>query len=281
MGGGIASTLLRNLHEVVVRDIDSARVERLVRAGGVAASNMGELVEKTDAVILSLPSSHATVSVIENEILPVARAGTVVIDMGTTVVRETRRLHDELAAKGAHLIDSPVSGGSAGAAAGELYCFVGGDREIVSAWLPVIGTLGGGRTTYCGATGSGQIVKAVNQLIMGLVSAAHVESLAFGVAAGVDPAVLHRALGGSGGFRATLSPYAGRIVDGQGDSFDHKFAEFDYFVDEANQSGFAAPILRALSDYMGKYPRTCSDNMDRPYPPFYSALVGEAEEEET
>ncbi|MFW5689987.1 MAG: NAD(P)-dependent oxidoreductase [Spirochaetota bacterium] len=278
MGSGIASTYLRARYEVGVYDIDRDRLDRVVASGAVAAKGAAELVRSYDTVLLSLPKSHVAVEVLENELLPVVREGSVVIDLGTTLVAETKRLAELFRKKGAHLLDVPVSGGTIGAAKGELFCFAGGDRDAVDASWSLLSVIGGGRLTYCGPSGSGQVTKAVNQLAMGLLSAACTEAVAFGVASGVDADVLLRAVGGTSGFRQLFEGVASKVVNGDGDAMDHKYAEFEYFLDEADKRQFDAPILRGLNQYMRQFPETCYDNMKRPYPPLWSSLLGKLEE---
>ena len=277
MGSGIAATLMRGGCRIVVRDLDPQRMAPLVEGGAVGAADVAEICGTCDTVLLSLPSSAVTVDVIEHQLAPAVRAGTTVIDMGTTVIRETRRLHALLAERDVELIDAPVSGGSTGAAQGELYVFAGGRKETVETKWDLLRILGGGRLTYCGESGCGQIAKAVNQLAMGLVDAAYIEAVAFGVNAGVDAETLREAVGGEGGFRRQFDAIAARIASGDGDGNDVKYAEHAYFLDEAHRAKFPVPMLDALYAYMSRFPVTMRDNMDRPYPPLWSALTGGAE----
>ena len=274
MGGTMVATLLRTFSDVVVFDIDPERVERTVAAGAAAADDAESLVRSCPTVMLSLPASHVTIEVLEQQVLPAVPEGTTVIDLGTTLAEETRRLARLFNEKGADLVDAPVSGGPVGSAKGALYVFAGGDREAVRRAWPVLSTLGsGGRVTWCGPSGAGQVTKGVNQLAMGLLSAACMEAVGYGVAGGVDPAVLLQAVGGSGGFRAQFEGVASRIVSGLGDTMDHKAAEFDYFLDEADRTGFAAPMLRGLADLVKDVPKSSRDNMNRPFSPFWSTMM--------
>ncbi len=278
MGGNMVATLLRTFSDVVVFDIDPERVERAVAAGAAAADDAASLVRSCPTVMLSLPASHVTVEVLEQQVLPAVSEGTTVIDLGTTLAEETRRLARLFTEKGADLVDAPVSGGPVGSATGALYVFAGGDREAVRRAWPVLSTLGsGGRVTWCGPSGAGQVTKGVNQLAMGLLSAACMEAVGYGVAGGVDPAVLLQAVGGSGGFRAQFEGVASRIVSGLGDTMDHKAAEFDYFLDEADRTGFAAPMLRGLADLVKDVPKSSRDNMNRPFSPFWSTMMDRKE----
>lgn len=274
MGSGIAATLVRKSFETAVFDLDASRMKPLEEAGARAAADVADLCARCDTMLLSLPSSCVTVDVIEHQVVPAAREGMVVIDLGTTVVRETERLAVLLRERGAFMIDAPVSGGSAGAAEGKLYVFAGGERAAFDASLKVLEAIGGGKVTYCGGSGCGQVVKGVNQLAMGLVEAAYIEAVAYGVAGGVEPGAIRDAVGGESGWRADLQRIASRIEKGEGDSMDTKYAEFEYFRDEAERTGFPAPILTALSTFMSQFPATGRDNMNRPYPPLWSALFG-------
>ncbi len=274
MGSGIAATLVRESFETVVFDLDASRMKPLEDAGAQAAADVTGLCARCETVLLSLPSSRVTVDVIEQQVVPAAREGMVVIDLGTTVVRETERLAALLREQGAFLVDAPVSGGSAGAAEGTLYVFAGGERAAFEASRKVLEAIGGAKVTYCGGNGRGQVVKGVNQLAMGLVEAAYMEAVAYGVAGGVEPGVIREAVGGESGWRADVQRIASRIEKGKGDLMDTKYAEYGYFRDEAERTGFAAPILTALSAFMSQFPATGRDNMNRPYPPLWSALSG-------
>lgn len=273
MGGRMATTLVRNFHDLLVFDLDAERIAAVAAIGATAADGTEQVARECEVVALSLPSSGVTIRVLEEQILPSAREGTVIIDLGTTVASQTRRLHALLAERGVHLLDAPVSGGAIGCALGSLYCFVGGDREPARKVWPILTALASARLTYCGPSGCGQITKGVNQLAMGFLTAAYSEAIAYGVTAGVDEATLMRAVGGETGFRAQFQEIAINVLAGAGDQMDHKYAEFNYFLDEADRVGFDAPILRALNDYLSPHPATGRDNMGRPFPPLWSRLT--------
>ncbi len=279
MGRGIALTLVREFCDVLVYEIDEERLSRVVRTGATAASDVADLAERCDTILCSLNGTKVTIGVLENDILPHVKPGTVVIDTGTTVVRETRRVAGLFSNRGAFLLDAPVSGGPIGTAKGQLYTFVGGDRRAAERAWPVLRLLSKSRLTYCGPSGAGQITKGVNQLAMGLVNAALVEAVAYGAASGVDEAILLEAVGGQGGFRSEFSRIASQIAAGLGDQVNYKYTEFDYFLDHADEAGFDAPIMRALNDYLKPYPHDVIDNINRPHPSLWGALMGMVEPE--
>jgi 3-hydroxyisobutyrate dehydrogenase-like beta-hydroxyacid dehydrogenase len=273
MGGAIANTLVRAFLDVQVFDIDRGKVDAAVAGGASAAPDAAALVRACDPVLVSLPKSEIFVDVAEKSLVPAARSGQTIIDLGTTTVEETRRLHGIFKGKGVAFLDAPVSGGRIGSAQGALFVFVGGDRDAAAKQWPLLSKIGKARLTYCGPSGAGQVVKGVNQLAMGLVSAAYIESIAYGVRAGVDPMVLLAAVGDSSGFRQQFSQIASRIVSGEGDAMDNKYAEFKYFLAEADDVGFPAPMLRSLNEWMHRFAETGRDNMGRPFPPLWSSLM--------
>lgn len=274
MGRGIATTLLRERKDVMVFEIDKAKMKRIVAAGATAAPSAADLSSQCQLILVSLPNAQVTVDVLEKELLPHVKEDVVVIDTGTTVVRETRRMASLFRERRAYFVDAPVSGGPVGTAKGELFAFVGGDKEAVDKAWPTLKLLSKSRLTYCGPSGAGQITKGVNQLAMGLVNAAVVESIAYGAASGVDESVLLEAIGGSDGFRDDVTRVGSQIVCGLGDAINYKYTEYEYFLDQADEIGFAAPIMRAVNRYIKPFPHDVIDNLNRPHPSLWGALMG-------
>jgi 3-hydroxyisobutyrate dehydrogenase-like beta-hydroxyacid dehydrogenase len=282
MGGAMISTLLRSWYPVLTYDINAKNLASSLAEGAEAEGSFAEVVERCDYVLTSLRSSEIFVEVTEEHLLPSARKGQVFVDLGTTVAEEERRLNRAYREKGAVLVDAPVSGGRMGCATGTLHIFVGGDKEVVKRCWPILETLGrSGRVVYCGPSGSGQIVKAVNQLAMGLADAAYMEAIAFGVRAGVSPIAIMHAVGGDEGWRRHFAGLAAKVVMGQGEDVLIKYPEFGYFLDEARRNDFPAPILTALYEWVKKGPHDYVDNMNRPRPSVWRELMNRKRDEDT
>ena len=280
MGGPMARNLLRAGHRLIVFDVDPARVESLTPLGAEAAPSPGETVGGSEVVLTSLPSSDVFVQVAESELLPHARARQVFIDLGTTAPPQTRRLAAAFAAKGAALVDAPVSGGPHGAEHGTLHMFVGGEEAVVRRCRPILDVLGNPeKITHCGPSGAGQVVKGVNQLVMGLVAAAHLEALAFGVRAGVDASVVEAAVGGDEVWRELFAATARRVAAGEGHTIFVKFPELQHFLGEARERGFPLPLTQALHEFAEAGTRNWADNMGRPIPSFWHELATRGSEE--
>jgi 3-hydroxyisobutyrate dehydrogenase-like beta-hydroxyacid dehydrogenase len=223
--------------------------------------------------MVSLPSSDAFVRLADETLLPSAHAGQIVVDLGTTTPPETRRLAVAFAARGAALVDAPLSGGPGGAERADLYVFVGGDAGAVAQVRPLLEAIAGAeKLTVCGPSGSGQVVKGVNQLMMGLGNAAYLEALAFGVRAGVDPRTIAHALGREGRWRVDFHATAEQAAGGEGNQVGVKFRELPYFLTEARDRGFALPLTETLHRFCDAGERVVVDD-NRPAPSFWHELM--------
>ena len=116
------------------------------------------------------------------------------------------------------------------------------------------------RITYCGPAGNGQVVKGVNQLMMGMVDAAYLEAISFGVNDGVDIDVIEQAIGSTGRWRVDFNQTAQRIRNGQGATVGVKFRELPYFLQAAQQAGFDLPITQVVREYCDKGERVVIDD---------------------
>lgn len=275
MGSPMLENLLRAGYPVYAFDLSEERLQGAVAAGARAEGSAGDVVSKSEWVLTSLPSSDAFVRVAEGQLIPNAWSGQLFIDFGTVTPPETRRLAALFEAEGAALIDAPVSGGPGGAERGDLYIFVGGDPALAERCGALLGVLGDpARVTYCGPSGSGQVVKGVNQLMMGLVDAAYLEAVAFGVRAGVDAEVIARALGDTGRWRKDFSGVAARVARGEGREVGVKFRELPYFLREAQERGFRLPLTETLYTYLDAGERVTTDD-NRAAPSFWRQLMTE------
>ncbi len=274
MGGGMAANLCAAGLTVEVLDVDPAKVEPLVDRGASPAGSVPALVEAVDLICLSLPSSKVAVDVIEQQVLPAARPGQVVIDFGTTQGPQVRRLAELLAEQQVHLLDAPVSGGSGRASEGRLHIFVGGERPVFDACRHILDNLGQPEhVNWCGPSGSGQAVKGVNQLGLGLVDAAFLEAIAYGVHGGVAPEAIARAIDGPEPWRQKLAHVARCAAEGRAEDIYIKFPELPYFLAEARDRGFPLPMTEALFNFCDPGPRNWVDNMGRPRVAYWYMLM--------
>ncbi len=273
MGRPLALNLLRAGYALHAYDINAERLSALTAAGAQAAPSINALVEQSDVILTSLPSTEAFVTVAEQELLPAVRPGQTIIDFGTVTPPETRRLAARFGEQGVTLLDAPLSGGPQGAQEARLYMFVGGAEAVVTRLRPILEAAGGAeRITYCGPAGCGQVVKGVNQLMMGLVDAAYVEAIAFGVNAGVEIGVIEQAIGHAGRWRKDFNGIARRIAAGAGENVGVKFRELPYFLHEADTHDFPLPLTATLYAFCDAGERRVIDD-HRPAPSFWHELT--------
>ena len=108
------------------------------------------------------------------------------MDLSTSRPTLIRELEPLFKAKGAHVLDAPVSGGKSGAASGNLAVMVGGEREIYERIKPILDSFGD-KVFYAGSIGAGSVAKLVHNMIGHGVRQAIAEGLTLGVKAGVEP----------------------------------------------------------------------------------------------
>lgn len=269
MGHHFAERLLATGWRLAVFDRVAEKCAPLAAGGARVAASTEELVRGCGVVLFSLPSSAVFAEVAVQSVVPLARTGQIIVDLGTTELGETRRLAAALAERGASLLDAPVSGDPRSG----VHVFVGGEEQAFHRALPLLRELAGSSpVTLGGGSGSGQILKGLNQLCMGLVRAAWLEAVSFATRQGLSPETVKQAVGGTGGWRAELAGIAQQIAEGKGEQNDLKFAELPYFLQAAEGAGIELPLTRALFEFCEPGPRDWRDNMGRPYVSFWHML---------
>ncbi len=214
MGKPMARNLMAAGAKMIVHNRSQAVVEELAAEGMTAAQTSADAAA-AGIVILMLADTPAVEAVIGGPggVLEGLADGGLVIDMGTTKVSATRQLAAAVIARGGDYIDAPVSGGSAGAVAGNLSIMAGGGEAAITRALPIFEVLGA-KTTRVGELGCGQIAKAANQVIVGLNIGAVAEALTLARRAGADPARVREALGGGFADSRILEVHGQRMIDG-------------------------------------------------------------------
>ena len=269
MGSNFAARLVQAGWRLQVFDVIPEKRAALETQGAIGAGSTADVVRECDVVFTSLPSSAVFEDVAQQILLPLARAGQVIVDLGTTRLGPTRRIAAELSARGATLLDAPVSGDPRG----PVYIFVGGEPGAFQRVEPLLRVLAEPEhLTLGGPSGAGQILKGVNQLCMGVVRAAWLEAVSFAARQGIDLETVEQAVGGTVGWRADLAGVVQQLAGGAGEQQDLKFAELPYFLHAAEEAGMELPLTRALFEFCDPGPRNWRDNMNRPYVSFWYML---------
>ena len=206
MGNPMAANLIKAGHQLIVHDLRREAATNLLEMGAEWADSPREAAPGNDAVLTSLPVPRDVEAVVlgEDGILEGAGDGTVVFDLSTNSPTVVRNLHQVCAARGVTLLDSPVSGGTYGAAAGTLAVMVGGDRDTFERFEPALGAIGT-HVVYCGDIGAGSVCKICNNLMSMGIGVLLSEALTLGVKAGVDLATLADVIAHSSGSSRRLT----------------------------------------------------------------------------
>ena len=251
MGAPMAEHLLAAGHTVVGHNRSQPAIDRLVAAGGTGASSVAEAVANADVVITMVPDSPDVESVAlgEDGIYAHAKDGAIHDDMSTIRPDVAAGLAEAGAAAGVRVIDAPVSGGEAGAKEAKLSIMVGGDADTFAEARPVLESLG---TTivHVGPAGSGQTVKAANQLIVAGHYQLLAEAIVFLRAYGVDATAALEVLGGGLAGSTVLTRKGASMLAGDfrpGFRVDLHHKDMGIIVDSARAKGVTIPVGAALA----------------------------------
>lgn len=169
MGNPMVINLLKAGHKVMVYDVMPAAVSAMEKQGAQAAKTLPELAEQAEIIMLSVQTGQQVMDVClgEKGIFSHAKPGKLIIDCSSIDITTTRLLHAEAKKINLGMLDAPVSGGVAGAAAGTLTFMVGGSAENFARALPILQNLGK-KIVHAGEAGSGQAAKICNNLLLGI-----------------------------------------------------------------------------------------------------------------
>lgn len=260
MGSRMAANLVSASFSVSVWNRTRGKVQPLLDQGAAWAESPAQLATGVDVLMTSLTDGSAVSDVLFRTGAAAAlRPGSLVIDLSSiapVVAREHARMLKDMSI--AHL-DSPVSGGTRGAAAGTLAIMVGGDLADVDRARPLLTVLG--RPTHVGPSGAGQIAKLANQVIVAVTINAVAEALTLAARAGADPVAVRSALAGGFADSRILQEHGARMLADDvapGGTVRNQIKDLDAALALAAESRIDLPLLglartqfQALADLLG------------------------------
>ena len=214
MGAPMVLNLLKAGHEVTVHNRTRDREISVASAGAKRAASPKEAAVGSEVIITCVSDSPDLEAVIlgENGVIHGAQAGAIVIDMSTISPAVTRHVAEVLSQKGVKMIDAPVSGGSEGAQKGTLSIMIGGETVDVEKAYPVLQAMGK-TLTHVGPIGTGQITKAINQVIVAGAYWAVAEGITLGLKAGLDMDKVVQAVGSGAAASWGLTHRSGNMIN--------------------------------------------------------------------
>lgn len=187
MGGPMAANLVKAGHDVKVFDLSADAVAKAVNGGAGKAATVAEAASNVEFVVTVLPAGKHVLSVYDGPdgVIANAKAGTVLIDSSTIEVDAARKASELARAAGLGAVDAPISGGTAGAAAGTLTFMVGGSDADFARAKPILEGMGS-NIIHAGDSGAGQAAKICNNMVLGVSMIAVSEAFMLAKRLGLD-----------------------------------------------------------------------------------------------
>ncbi|MCA0996696.1 NAD(P)-dependent oxidoreductase [Salipiger pacificus] len=255
MGFGMASSLVRAGFDVSGYDPAPAAQERAREAGIAPKASPEEVFATADVIVLSLPTAAHVEAVIAAAggagLLEKGAAPKVIIDTSTSEAEVSRKLAAMLAPEGHGFLDAPVSGGPAGAAAGQLSVMLGGDEVWVAEAMPALEAMAG-KILHVGPSGAGNVAKLVNNMLVASHMVTTLEALRLAEAAGVGAEDALRVINSATGRSALSEVHFPNWVLPR--SFDSGFStglmrkDVRLARELAERSGVAMPVADLVAD---------------------------------
>jgi 3-hydroxyisobutyrate dehydrogenase len=243
MGSGMASRLLASGFPVAVYNRNTEKAAPFANAGAFVASSPREAASRADVIISMVADDIASKGVWlgENGALAGATRASVLIESSTLTVSWIKELAAAAGQRRLELLDAPVTGTKPHAASGELLFLVGGSASALATAQPVLAVLGR-ETVHLGPTGSGALMKLVNNFLCGVQAASFAEAVSLIQAGGLDRAkaetILTNGAPGSGIVKRVVASAAANDFT---PNFHLRLMAKDlgYAIDEAAQRGIA------------------------------------------
>ena len=272
VGGKLAGSLIRNGHDVTVRDLDKSIAQPFLDLGASWADSPKEMAQACEAVITCLPSPAASAAVMEADdgLLQGFSEGKIWMEMSTTDEAEVKRLGAMVEKLGAYAVDCPVSGGCHRADTGNISIFAGCERETFERIVPILKSIGR-RLLHTGPLGSASILKVMTNYLATANLLSCCEALVTAKAAGMDLNTTYEAIKISSGTSFVHETESQVILNGSRDiSFTMDLVSkdiglFQAIADRANVPLEISPLLiEIFKDGEKRYgPREWSPNIIR------------------
>ena len=252
MGGPMAGHLLTQSGALWVHDRTAEAVAPLAAQGAEVAQSPAEMAAGVDLVLTCLPDTEVVRAVLfgPEGVLAASRDGLLIVDCSTLDRADTLALAAEAAEAGASYCDCPISGALPGARAGTLTSLFGGTAAQFERARPVLEPFSA-QVLHCGPVGSGQAMKAINNILYNINIAALCEVLPMTVAAGLDPQIVATLVTTGSARSFAAEHFVPRILDRR---FDTDFAMQSAYKDIVNvnrlaqETGANVPLVRAMTE---------------------------------
>ncbi len=252
MGVAMAGHLARSGHPLTVWNRTPGRAADLVAAGATEAATPAAVAAASDVIVVCVSDTPDVEAVLfgPDGVSAGAHSGSLVIDCSTIAPGATRDMAVRLEALGIDLADAPVSGGSEGAQKATLTIFVGAEPAVFERARPILELIGK-TITHVGPIGSGQAVKAVNQVILAGTYLGVAEGIVLAIKAGLDVEQVVGALGGGAAQSWVLANRSGRMLANDyplGFKVELHLKDLGIALNLARESGVELPVTELCAE---------------------------------
>ena len=207
MGLPMANNILKAGIEVNAFDLSTDAMQKADELGMITKSYASEVIENIDALITMLPNDTAVENIyLKEDLIGKISKNTIVIESSTINPEISKKVSRKATDMNISMLDAPVSGGVKGAELGTLTFIVGGDEANLKKATPLFEIMGD-KTFYAGQSGSGQIAKLCNNMLLAIHMCGTAETIAMGVNNGLDPEILSEIMKNSSGGNWSLEKY--------------------------------------------------------------------------
>jgi 3-hydroxyisobutyrate dehydrogenase len=200
MGNPMALNVLKKGFALTVFDKNPRAMENLVQAGAQRAASAADVVTAADIVMTCLPGTPEVEDLYlgPGGLIELAKAGIVFVDLSSVLPSTPRKLESHARERGLSFLEAPVSGGVTGARAATLAVMTGGETTVLERVRPILQAIGP-NIYHIGKTGSGNTLKAINNMMSNVNAIAMMEGLALGLKAGLDMKIMADVISKSSG----------------------------------------------------------------------------------
>jgi 3-hydroxyisobutyrate dehydrogenase len=247
MGKSMCRHLMKAGYPISVYNRTREKASQLVSEGAVWCASPKEVAQRSEVVftIVGFPQDVEEVYLEGDGVLAGMREGTAAVDMTTSQPSLAQRIHRLASDRGVSVLDAPVSGGDIGARDGTLAIMVGGDRDTFGEIMPLF-QLMGKNIAYMGPAGSGQHTKMSNQILIASTMIGVVESLLYGIKAGLKPEEVIAVIGKGAAASWSINNMGPRMIQGNFDPgffIKHFVKDMGIALEEAKRMNLSLPGL--------------------------------------
>ena len=245
MGKPMVRNLIKAGFKPVVYDINKEAVKDIVASGAEEGLSSKDVASRSEIIITMLPNSPHVKEVLlgSESVIEGAKPGSIVIDMSSIAPAAAREVHSKLKEKGIAMLDAPVSGGEPKAIEGTLAIMVGGEETVFESVKEILLKMGAS-AVFVGDSGSGNVTKLANQIIVALNIAAMSEAMVLATKAGVNPEKVFNAIKGGLAGSTVLNAKMPMVLNGNfkpGFKIELHIKDLMNAMDTAHEAG--TPLL--------------------------------------